>query len=189
MILAALTLAAGAITAIPADPQAICPMERARLYANCADQRTLFVEGLTHARAEGKVLLVSYGAEWCIWCHVIDAELSGLLPGDATPAEAATAEALADFAAGNFVVVHIDADALTGAEEVLAATGAAPHYPGAIPFLFTVDDNGRFVAEFSTEAAQTEDRQGRPVHDRAILLEMLRALVPPPAVERTGLIR
>lgn len=182
MILAAVL--AGALVKIPADPQALCPGERLRLYATCADQRTIFVEAFVRARAEGKVLLVSYGAEWCIWCHVTSAELHGLTSAAATPEEEAAAAALAAFAAEHFVVVHIDAEARETAEAVLEATGAAPHFPGGIPFLFTVDRAGQFVAPFPAELTETTDSLGRPVHDRAALLGLLTDLVPEPEPER-----
>lgn len=183
-LLAALALAAGGLVAVPADPQALCPAQRVKLYAGCMDQRSLFIEGFLRARAEEKVLLVSFGAEWCIWCHVIDAELTGLTSSAATPEEEATAAELADYAAAHFVIVRIDAEGQEGAEAVLDATGGRPHFPGGIPFLFTVDRDGQYVASLRAETTEIEDSLGRPVHDRAALLELLRALVPAPEPEK-----
>ncbi len=185
--LAALAIAAGGLISIPEDAQALCPAMRVRLYAECMDQRTLFVEALVRARAEEKVLLVNFGAEWCIWCHLLDAELHGEVSASATEAEQAVAAELAAFAAEHFVVVHIEGQEAEGGVDVLEATGAMTAFANAIPFVFTVDAQGRFLEALYPERAEMEDAQGRPAHDRAVLLEMLQELVPPPAVERTGL--
>lgn len=57
------------------DPQ--CRNGKARVFDECGDQLALFTAALAKANSEGKTLLVEYGAEWCIWCHVFDAHISG----------------------------------------------------------------------------------------------------------------
>lgn len=37
-------------------------------YDVCADQMALFAKGLAEARAEKKLLLITFGATWCSWC-------------------------------------------------------------------------------------------------------------------------
>ena len=57
------------------DPQ--CRDGTATIYDECGDQLALFREALARANAENKVLLVEYGAEWCIWCYVFNAYING----------------------------------------------------------------------------------------------------------------
>jgi len=66
-----------AYTGFPAavDPQ--CRDGSATIYDECGDQLALFRTALARANAENKVLLVEYGAEWCIWCHVFNAYING----------------------------------------------------------------------------------------------------------------
>ena len=47
------------------------------VYQVCADQVALFRRGLDEAKANGKLLLVTFGATWCPWC----ASLQRYLPG------------------------------------------------------------------------------------------------------------
>jgi hypothetical protein len=154
------------------DPQ--CRDGKARIYDECGDQSALFGTALAQAKTEGKVLLVSFGSEWCIWCHVFEAHVNGqhhrfrytygapdepearythtFVEGAA--ADAAAATALRDFVAANFVIVHIDAEYAPNGWAVLDTTGAREHYPGGIPFVFTVDESGRFAAMFNHDAAE-----------------------------------
>jgi hypothetical protein len=61
----------------PDTPVRSCRRGRAKLYDECSNQERLFAAALARANAEGKTLLVFYGAEWCIWCHVFDAYING----------------------------------------------------------------------------------------------------------------
>src|SRR5215467_14534017 len=65
------------ITTVPAELDRACRRGRAKLYDECSDQLSLFETATTRAVAEGKVPLVSYGAEWCIWCHVFERYIHG----------------------------------------------------------------------------------------------------------------
>lgn len=49
----------------------------AKIYDECSNQAEIFEAALIHASRENKTLLVSYGAEWCIWCHVFEAHING----------------------------------------------------------------------------------------------------------------
>jgi hypothetical protein len=173
---AALWLAACTDEPVPTLPQAYtgfpesvdphCRDGSATIYDECGDQLTLFRTALARANAENKVLLVEYGAEWCIWCHVFNAYINGdkgrfrYTYASRKEPEAWTsrtfdedddvegAEALRDFVARHFVVVRIDAQYAPNGSEVLDHTGAAEHFPGGLPFVFTVDSKGGYAATF-----------------------------------------
>ena len=150
-------------------------MGRARLYDECGSQVALFEAAQAQARQSGKVLLVSFGAEWCVWCHVFDRFLAGehteVSVRHAEPEDRAytdtrlnerptsdprgEAEALRDFAAQEFVLVHIDSNRAPGGYEVLERTGAAARYPNELPFIFTVDGQGHFAAALEADGLQT----------------------------------
>ena len=65
------------ITTIPSEFNKNCRRGRAKLYDECSDQSLIFEAAKQLAAAENKVLLVSYGAEWCIWCHVFAKYIHG----------------------------------------------------------------------------------------------------------------
>lgn len=156
------------------DPQ--CRDGTATIYDECGDQLALFHEALARANAENKVLLVEYGAEWCIWCHVFNAYINGdkgrfrYTYASAKEPEAwstrtfeedddvAGAEELRDFVARHFVVVRIDAQYAPNGADVLEQSGAAEHFGGGLPFVFTVDTHGHYAATF--EGKGLEKRRG-----------------------------
>ncbi|NNE23548.1 MAG: hypothetical protein HKN11_13145 [Rhizobiales bacterium] len=55
---------AAGIAKLPTHFDKNCRRGRAKLYDECGDQRVLFASALKRASKEGKVLLVSFGAEW-----------------------------------------------------------------------------------------------------------------------------
>ena len=168
----ALPLAAQPIS-LPEEPRVICKEARLKLYAGCLDQRTLFAEARALAAAEGKALMVAFGAEWCIWCHIFDAALKGTLPVEDLRRRDRPAYAALPRLAEAYVVVHIDGDA-EGGFAVLQETGARDHFRYAIPFIFTVDADGRFVAAIYPEQAEYE-RDGAPAYALPAIHAMLLA--------------
>ncbi|MGB8401772.1 hypothetical protein, partial [Bradyrhizobium sp.] len=161
------------ITTIPAAFDKNCRKGRARLYDECSDQSRVFEAAAQRAAVENKVLLVSYGAEWCIWCHVFAKYIHGertrfeYTYGGPDAPEArqtstiferekrdvtADAAALSAYVARSFVVVHIEGQYAPNGDAVLARTGA-PAFKG-IPFIFTVDRKGRYAADFKNEPVE-----------------------------------
>src|SRR5262252_8906583 len=155
------------ITTIPAEFDQGCRQGRAKLYDECLDQSRIFEIGTQLAAAENKVLLVSYGAEWCIWCHVFARYIHGektrfeYTYGSPAAPEAretstlferekrdvtAEAAALSAYVGRSFVVAHIDGQYANG-RAVLERTRAAAFLNGGIPFIFTVDRQGRYAAD------------------------------------------
>jgi len=98
-----------------------------------ADQLAIFNEAFERAQAEGKILFVNYGAEWCVWCHVFDQTVAQ----SGSPLEA--------YAADKFVMVHIDAQHGKNHRGVLAQTKADTIYTGGLPLLFAVAPDGIFA--------------------------------------------
>ena len=166
--------AAEPLTTIPQTPIHGCRGGKAKLYDECHAQAPIFDKALRTAREQGKVLLVSYGAEWCIWCHVFDAYVKGehsrfIHPYsdeedkeryNATIHERAESDPsgpaadLAAFVAQNFVLVHIDSRYATDGWDVLDAAGATDGYGNWLPYIFTVDAEGQFAAALVSERVE-----------------------------------
>ena len=179
------------------DPQ--CRNGQARMFDECGDQSELFSAALVHAKNDGKVLLVEYGAEWCIWCHVFEAHIKGeygrfryTYGSPEEPDERYTesfvegagddiaqANSLRDFVVANFVMVYIDAQYAPNGFETLVASGADKHFTGGVPFVFTVDSSGRFAARFHHDGAEKRrdtDADWYRGYHRAELLQQLIAM-------------
>jgi len=180
------------------DPK--CRDGTARMFDECGDQLALFEQALARANAEGKVLLVEFGAEWCVWCHALDAHMNGdyeeirvafgkpdepekryhlTLEESKEWIDVEAASALRKFVAMNFVIVHIEMEFAPNSEEVMNITGAAEQYEGHVPFVYTVDSQGGFAAKFDPEGAtRRRDDDQRPYrgYDRKVLLDKLTAM-------------
>ena len=180
-----LALALGLILSLPATAEEItmlpdriepsCRAGQATLYDECGSQTKLFRRALSRASAEGKTLLVSYGAEWCIWCHVFEQYIKGehtrltyrfSEPGEERMEEvtlserpvsdpSAEAAALNAFVAETFVVVHIEDYHSADGYDVLIASGADAAYAGGLPFIFTVSADGRYAAQLESTEVET----------------------------------
>ena len=139
-----------------------CFNGRAVSYDECRLQRYLFDRALNVANDADKRLLVVYGAEWCIWCHVFKEHVKGRygkfhykLEGQsgyhmderATAQDIEMAAKLANFVAKNFVLVNIEGQHSFDGFSVLNHTGASDHIGQSIPYIFTVDENGAFLAD------------------------------------------
>jgi thiol-disulfide isomerase/thioredoxin len=149
------------------DPK--CRQGEARLYDECGSQLALFETARAEAAKSGKVVLVSFGAEWCIWCHVFDSHLGGgagrfryPLEGDEVTlversgeAVLPDAKALNDFAAKAFVLVHIEGDHAPDGWRVLEAAGIDVETVAGYPYIFTVDADGRLAKTLDPNAAET----------------------------------
>jgi hypothetical protein len=156
------------LTVFPDRVDADCGNGRAKIYDECGDQRPLFKAAFETATAENKILLVSYGAEWCIWCHVFDRYVAGAfdsfeyeLPDEKrsmrerrTQTMAQEAIALNRFVSETFVIAHIESDYAPGGWDVLQDTGADAHIEDWIPFIFAVGPDGKIVAVFDHEQVE-----------------------------------
>jgi thioredoxin family protein len=201
--LAALTLGVGLATPVPAaEPLSVFPARidpacrggQARLYDECGTQMDVLAAAQAQAARTGKVVLVSLGAEWCIWCHVFEAYVTGghsrfryqlegenytLFEGFA--ADKAGAAALRDYVARTFVIAHIEAQYSPDGTDVLDMLDAWDAYTDSIPYIFSIRDN-RFAAALPDEGQRpdmVERREGvfwYRGYDRATLLAELKKL-------------
>lgn len=190
--------AASEITTIPEEISLSCRGGMAELYDECSDQQELFLKAQKIAVDEGKVLLISYGAEWCIWCHVFNAYIHGqhtlfaptfsdsddvvrareLMYERAKTDIRPLAVDLHNYVARHFVVLHIDSRYAPGSFEVLEMTEAEQHFDDGLPFIFTVNSDGMFAQQTNHDLIEmrrdTEDWfRG---YDRKGLLKMLQQM-------------
>ena len=173
-----------------------CRNGNAKLYDECGDQFEILRLATAAAEKEHKVLVVSYGAEWCIWCHAFDAHLKGqygmfyydvedfphIMRESLDAREVELASRTNAYAAANIIVAHIDSRYAPNGEDVLRALGAEWQAGDGIPFIFSVRD-GRFVAEtrwssqdFPIEKRRNGDSPYRGFN-RQLLLEDLERVV------------
>lgn len=174
-------------------PIHIDPSCGGRLYDGCGSQRAIFQAALAEARRTGKTVIVSYGAEWCVWCHVFDTHIRGEAgrfdyPGVPTWASVERsrrdvlrdARALNQFASENLIEARIEGDRAPDGRAVLQTTGAAAHFRGGYPFIFSVTAEGRFAAALDLSRAEIgEQQKGSPFYEgynRAGLLAELQRI-------------
>lgn len=120
----------GLVTSYPKSLDKTCRDGRAKTYDQCSDQFAMYQEAFDAAQEQEKVLLVSLGAEWCVWCHVFARTVAW--PG--APLE--------DFTAERFVIVHVDAEFGANHEKVLRSSAADTVYTGGLPLIFAVAADG-----------------------------------------------
>lgn len=178
-----------------------CRDGKAKLYDECGDQVEILTRAITAAKAQNKRVLIIYGGEWCIWCHVLDKYLQGQVAhfdyhwreksgGEVYhwpmqeaihASEAADAMALNHYIAKHFVLAHIEGDMSNGAE-ALAMTGLNPKDAYYYPFVLVLDREGRYAGHLppasSVDNMEVRSSGGQEYrgYDRKILLRELQAL-------------
>lgn len=199
-LLLAFALPAHAESELEIFPKTIsddCFAGRAVSYDECGLQRLLFDRALNAANKSDKRLMIVYGAEWCIWCHVFKEHVKGhsgkfeyVIEGQsgyymdeyATMIDRAQAAQIAAFTAKNFVIVNIEGQYSFDGQSVLQHTGADKHIGQAIPYIFVVDKNGGFIRDMpdSTENKDLEKRRDTDDwyrgYNRSVLLAELKKL-------------
>lgn len=175
LVLFATALQAQGISVLPEQIERSCRGGRAALYDECGSQTKLLRQAIFHAETNGKVLLVSYGAEWCIWCHVFEQYIKGehttmtyrfSEPGDSNTEEVtlqekpdrdptAEAAALTKFVADTFVLVHIESYYASDGYDVLTQTGADETFNGGLPYIFTINAEGQYAAHLQSSTVET----------------------------------
>lgn len=153
------------ITVVPAVIDAECRNGVAKIYDECSDQAELLLEALAKADESGKTILVVYGAEWCIWCHVFDKHVRGqntnfryqwqfhdgedlnwnmTEPGGPNVEELASE--LNQFVAENFIILYVESYYSPNGQAVLENIGFSAPAVEVVPQIFTLDSSGRFSA-------------------------------------------
>ncbi len=46
-------------------------------YSEARDPNADLAEALVRAKAEGKLVLLDVGGDWCVWCHILDDYIAG----------------------------------------------------------------------------------------------------------------
>lgn len=186
------------ITSLPGKIDRECRNGRAKIYDECSPQMDLFAEAQRRAKAENKVILVSYGAEWCIWCHVFDAYVHGYVDkftytygaeGDDervthTMRERAKRDVsreaydLKKYVSENFILVHIDYEHSPDGDDVLSQADAWDDFANFIPYIFTVNTDGKYAAAFNHDDAEVrrDTYDWYRGYDRVQLLDQLKAM-------------
>lgn len=183
-------------TTLPDD----CLDGNAKLYDECGDQVDILNSAIAQAQKESKNVLIVYGGEWCIWCHVIDNYFKGQFrtfdyewryaDGDiqtwamrekVTPKDISDAKALNKYVANNFVVAHIDGSYANG-DEAIATTGYDISQLYYAPIVLVLDNKGKYagtmpssdaIEGFEIRESGGEEFRG---YNREILLEQLKLL-------------
>jgi hypothetical protein len=185
------SITATPVVTYPVRPLGACLIEDPILYNPCLKQDMILVDARAAATAQNKTVLIAYGADWCIWCHVFEAYARGdygkfAHPFDGriwkmseTPTKvmAAEAAALNRYIADNFVIAHISASAPDG-DAILTLTGAKAHSSGGIPFIYSISVAGQFAAAVNSADVEIRRDTGRQFrgYDRSKLLQSLVSL-------------
>jgi len=139
------------------------PLVGADVFDPVADASTDLAAALAEARGSGRHVLLFLGANWCRWCHRLDA----LLRSDA---------ALSEALARGYVVVRIDVNwkGLTVRHAELLARYRRPPQRG-IPVLTLLDADGRVIAAPDISRWETQEPKD---YDVAKLSEFVAANAP-----------
>lgn len=191
------SIAAEGLTTFPERIQRACRGGSAKIYDECSDQMALYQAAFAEAQRQGKTLLVSYGAEWCIWCHVFHDYVTGVsgsfthtysdysdvsrdtatMIETPSPHAESDAIALAEFVAENFVLVHLEMRYAPGADDAVASSGYDPYDVTWLPFIYTVGPDGSFGAHLEHDAVESR-REGlfwfRGYHRNDLTQELIR---------------
>lgn len=180
------------VTSFPARLTPECNDGRARLYDECGSQTAILDTALAEARRSGKTVLINFGAEWCIWCHVFDAHLRGATGRIEYPVERdpvtlversgrsvlPDAKALNDYAAAHFVIAHVEVETAPDGWDVMDRTGARKAFADELPFVVTLSADGRFAAVMNAKQAEVRRDNGddwyRGYDRRYLLSELMR---------------
>lgn len=188
------------IDTYPASISTSCRDGVAQIYDECSDQNIVLDEAKRRAAATGKSVLIVYGAEWCIWCHVFEKYVEGqsrrfvyeyeydgepqYWPMRERENRNAELEAiqLNRFVAKNFVVANIEGHYSPNGIEVLASTGYDARNLTFVPLFVVLDENGSYAGEMLSvemiagleiRADSGEEYRG---YDRKVLLRELQKL-------------
>jgi len=172
----------------------------AKIYDECSDQAMILQQARQSAAASGKSVLIVYGAEWCIWCHVFEKYIQGqsrkftyefeyeeephywpMRERENKDAEA-QARQLNAYVADNFVIANIEGHYSPNGVEVLANVGYDTSSLSFYPLFVVLNNEGKYVSSMQSvdlisgleiRVDSGEEYRG---YDRAILLRELQKL-------------
>jgi Protein of unknown function, DUF255 len=183
---------------VPAVVAAACKAKGKQtqiLFDLCRNQVELLREAQQLAKASNKSVIVSFGADWCIWCHVFEAYLLGghgvfthytpdgpwEMQETPKPDNIALASELKAFVAKNFVIVNIAEESDESGASVLKITGADVHFTQSLPFIYALRDDGSFGGVLKSTESEVRRDGDDPYrgYDRVKLLAALKMLIAP----------
>ena len=118
---------------------AMTPAADHPIYDESADAHQQIRAGIAQASRSGRNVVLDFGANWCLDCHVLDAQMHS--------------PELASLVEKNYVVVHVDVDRMNKNVD-LAQKYGIPLRKG-IPALAVLDPHGKLL--FSQDQGQFED--------------------------------
>ena len=192
------------VKALLSFPQSLDPQCRdgiANIYDECGNQQLILDQALKAAQEADKRVLILYGAEWCIWCHVFDKYVKGqnrkfdyqwqyhdgeILDWEMLEKENLRAEEeaiqLNHYFDKHFVLTHIESYYSDSGEQVLADLGYDVSNINSVPLVLVLDSSGQISGEMqsSEELIGLEKRQDSGEefrgYDRKLLLAELQRL-------------
>jgi hypothetical protein len=156
------------------DAARACPHLPHGQFARCIAQSDVLDAASARARASGKRVLVLVGADWCVWCVVLNRYIDGWNDPAMEPMAAGTAgdaDMLARFVARNFVVAELNADS-TDIQDALRRAHLTPDSVRELPAAFVVSHGSVDVVRLSR--AQLPNASNFRGYNRMALLRMLR---------------
>ncbi len=178
-----------------------CRGSKARLYNECGSQAEILVSAINAARKSEKTTLLLYGAEWCVWCFILNDTLNGQFHSsyfeyerddstgkwgvqektDVTVSE--RAQSLNAYVAQHFVIAHIEAEHAPDGAATVDAIGFDSDNIEFYPFMATLNNNGEYTDhlfgyQVMSQNSNRKDRNGRLLKqfDRAELLRRLKLM-------------
>jgi len=189
------------VTSFPKTLSKTCREGIANIYDECGSQQQILNNALRAAQESGKSVLILYGAEWCIWCHVFDKYVKGVSrqfnyqwqyhDGDnlswamkerANKEAELEASILNQYFADNFILAHIESFYAPDGEQVLADLAYDVDNIVGVPVILVLNQAGEIAGEMksSKELIGLEIRSdsGKEFrgYDRMLLLDELKRL-------------
>ncbi|MEZ5470280.1 MAG: thioredoxin family protein [Marinicella sp.] len=189
------------IVTFPAAIEPTCREGVAKIYDECGSQQMVLNQALQAAKQTDKTVLISYGAEWCIWCHVFDQyvkgssrefdyqwqyhdgeNLSWSMQEKANKNAETEAQALNHYFADNFVLAHIESYYSVDGEQVLFDLGYDVDSIVGVPLILVLDQNGQIADRMKSSnqliGLEIRSDSGREFrgYDRKLLLAELKRL-------------
>jgi thiol-disulfide isomerase/thioredoxin len=90
-----LTLTAFVATAAAAESKTAKCDDKANIYKTCSDQKAPFAAAVAKAKKENKIMVITFGADWCPWCRSLHSVMTGKEFQDALASEKAKDKTLA----------------------------------------------------------------------------------------------
>jgi hypothetical protein len=158
------------------DAGRTCPHLPRGQYARCVAQSDILNSATARARSNGKRILVLVGADWCVWCVVLNRYIDGWADPAMEPMAAGTAgeaDTLARFVARNFVVAELNADA-TDIQETLKRAQLTPSALRELPAAFVISHGAVQAVDLRRAERSRGATKG---YSRSALLSLLRQSV------------